>query len=305
LRRAFFRIALVTLVAGALFSCAGRGGVPDFDGQRAYRLLAEQCRMGPRFPGSEGHARELEWLKEELSKWTPEVTLQEFSFSSRVYGERLELTNVIASFGPKGKATVVLGAHWDTKRRAERDPDRLKTDEPVPGANDGASGVAVLLELARLMHSKQPSREIKVVLFDGEDVGNGEVPEEIGLGSRHFATNLESLPGAVIVIDMIGDKELEIYPELNSLEYSENLTRFLWRLAERMKLSGFRREPKHRVLDDHAPFLLRGVPAVLLIDIDYPYWHTTEDTPEKCSPESLEQVGELLVEFIYRGLPGL
>jgi Zn-dependent M28 family amino/carboxypeptidase len=184
-------------------------------------------------------------------------------------------------------------AHYDSRIYADHDPDQTKRQEPVPGANDGASGVAVLLELARTL----PSETVPVwlVFFDAED--NGKIPGwDWILGSRLFVKTIHIKPQAVIVVDMVGDNDLNIYMEEKS---DPDLTKEIWQLAQEMGYSQFFiKEIKHNIIDDHIPFIEAGIPAVDIIDIDYPYWHTTSDTNDKVSAQSLEIVGSTLWTWI-------
>jgi Zn-dependent M28 family amino/carboxypeptidase len=201
------------------------------------------------------------------------------------------IQNLVARRGDAAPQ-VILGAHYDCRIAADRDPGPGK-DAPVPGANDGASGVAVLLELARTL----PRNTVPVwlVFFDAED--NGGLPGwDWILGSRAFAPTLTSAPRAVVIVDMIGDADLDIYRELNS---TPALVDEVWAQADALGYGQFfRPEGKHSMLDDHTPFLEAGLPAVDIIDFDYPYWHTAADTADKVSPQSLEVVGRTLWAWI-------
>jgi Zn-dependent M28 family amino/carboxypeptidase len=190
---------------------------------------------------------------------------------------------------------IIIGAHYDTRMFADQDPDPAQHKNSVPGANDGASGVAVLLGLARSL--PKDTIPIWLVFFDTEDNGNTPGWDWI-LGSREFVKNNPVQPRAVIVLDMIGDADLNIYKERNS---NPGLTDGIWTTAKRLGYeSKFIPEYKHSMLDDHTPFLQAGIPAVDIIDFDYPYWHTTQDTPDKVSAESLQIVGETLYTWIIQ-----
>jgi Zn-dependent M28 family amino/carboxypeptidase len=216
----------------------------------------------------------------------------------------LQLTNVIAEFGSSfnsdghGKETLLLGAHWDTRPFSDRDSDPKKRSLPILGANDGASGVAVLLELAKIMGQNPPDIRVIIALFDGEDYGEDE--RMMFLGSKYFAKNMGSWkPDYGVVIDMVGDKKLSLPMEETSLLAAPSLVKELWKRAERLGLRAFQAKVGPAILDDHVPLINSGVACIDIIDLDYPYWHTTEDTVDKCSPESLEAVGKLLVDYIY------
>ncbi|MFL7795247.1 MAG: M28 family peptidase, partial [Anaerolineae bacterium] len=182
---------------------------------------------------------------------------------------------------------IIIGAHYDTRRSADMEDASV----PVMGANDGASGVAVLLELARTLDRNKLENEIWLTFFDAED--NGRLDDwEWCVGSRYMAQNLAITPESVVVVDMIGDADQNIYYERNS---DSVLQVRLWDIAAALGYSDtFIDEYGYAIYDDHRPFIDRGIPAVDIIDFDYPYWHTTQDTPDKVSAESLERVGRVL-----------
>jgi len=203
------------------------------------------------------------------------------------------ITNLIASRGEDGQY-ILLGAHYDTRIFADLDPDPGLRNSPVPGANDGGSGVAVLLEMARILPDDL-HMPVQIVFFDAED--NGGIGDwDWILGSRAFVKQLEIPPEAAIIVDMVGDADLKIYKEYNS---NDDLIEQIW---EKARLLGydevFLSEYKFSVLDDHTPFIEAGIPAVDIIDLDYPYWHTTADTADKVSVESLQIVGDTLLAWI-------
>ena len=257
-----------------------------FDGDRAYADVQAQVDMGPRTPGSEGHAKVREWMRAELESagWVVEVQETE-RMGHPIY-------NIIAKRNDEAPQ-VILAAHYDTRLAADQDPDESKRTEPVPGANDGASGVAVLLELARTL--PKDTEPIWLVFFDAEDNGNIDGWDWL-LGSRAFVEEVPVQPQAVVVLDMIGDADLNIFLEQNS---NPTLSAEIWSKAAELGYEDkFIQTRKYSMLDDHTPFLEKGIPAVDIIDFDYPYWHTTEDTPDKVSAESLSAVGNTLWHWI-------
>ena len=259
-----------------------------FDGQRAYADVQTQVAFGSRVPGTEGHAKALEWIRAELESAGWQVEIQ----SSEALGHPVKNIVAIRSDQPP---QFIIGAHYDTRMFADQDPDPAQHTTYVPGANDGASGVSVLLGLARSL--PKATVPIWLVFFDTEDNGNIEGWDWI-LGSREFVKNNPIQPRAAIVVDMIGDADLNVYKERNS---NPELTNAIWAAAKELGyVSKFIPEYKYSMIDDHTPFLQAGIPAVDLIDFDYPYWHTVQDTPDKVSAESLQTVGETLRTWVMQ-----
>lgn len=280
--------ALLALVAGwYIVSFINREPDPvSFDSSRAYADVQTQVDFGPRIPGTDGHAKIRAWMQAELESegWTVELHETE-RMGHPVY-------NLIAKRG-EADPQIILGAHYDTRMIADHDPQPTNLNKPVPGANDGASGVAVLLELARTL--PEDSVPVWLVFFDTEDNGRIEGWDWI-LGSRAFAEEIPVRPEAVVIVDMIGDADLNIYLEQNS---DIAIRTEIWGIAAQLGYGDkFINEEKYSMLDDHTPFLEAGIPAVDIIDFDYPYWHTTQDTPDKVSAESLGAVGNTLLTWI-------
>lgn len=260
---------------------------PEFDGSRAYQDVIHQVEFGPRYPGSEGHEQIVAWIQEQLSTAGWDTSVQETTALGH------PIRNIIARKG-EGDPWIILGAHYDTRLYADQDPDLQARELPVPGANDGGSGVSVLLELARVLPSDL-DKKIWLVFFDAED--NGNIPGwDWILGSQAFVENLEGQPDQVVVVDMVGDADLNLYLERNS---DPSLAMQIWEIAAALGYADqFIQEPKYRMIDDHTPFLQAGITAVDIIDFDYPYWHTTEDTTDKLSSQSLDAVGETLLAWL-------
>jgi Zn-dependent M28 family amino/carboxypeptidase len=207
------------------------------------------------------------------------------------------IQNIVAKRGDESPQ-IIIGAHYDTRMFADNDPDPANHSLPVPGANDGASGVAVLLELARTL--PQDTVPVWLVFFDAEDNGRIDGWDWI-LGSTEFVKNNPLQPQAVVIVDMIGDADLNIYKEKNS---NAELTDEIWEIAQELGYeSVFIPEYKYSILDDHTPFLRAGIPAIDIIDFDYPYWHTLQDVPENVSAASLKAVGETLHTWVIRQTP--
>lgn len=258
-----------------------------FDGTRAYRDVQTQVNFGARLPNSEAHARTVNWIQSELraAGWEPYIQQAE------ILGHPIR--NVVAARGSR-RPWVILGAHYDSRAHADRDPNPENRNLPVPGGNDGASGVAVLLELARVLPAQSAGR-VTLVFFDAEDQGDLPGWDWI-LGSRAFADALQGTPDAVIVVDMIGDADLQIFYERSS---SAGLRESIWDAAHALGYGEtFKPQIRHHILDDHTPFLQKNLKAADLIDFDYPYWHTIEDTADKVSPASLQAVGDTLLFWL-------
>jgi Zn-dependent M28 family amino/carboxypeptidase len=283
-------IVILLIIVAAWYALAflKPAEVESFDGQRALADVEAQVAFGPRTPGSSGHAQVLDWMRMELSDAGWDSRIQ----SAEMLGHPVQ--NVIAYRGDE-LPQIILGAHYDTRMFADNDPDPAKKLEPVPGANDGASGVAVLLELARVL--PEDSLPIWLVFFDAEDNGRIEGWDWI-LGSQAFVDELNFHPEAAIIVDMIGDADQNIYIERNS---NPELVQEIWGIAAELGYGqSFISTPKYSMLDDHTPFLEAGIPAVDIIDFDYPYWHTVADTVDKVSTQSLEAVGRTLEAWLAR-----
>ncbi len=297
-------IRLLTTLLFLAFGCGPSG--PDFDEDHAFEYLVAQCDFGPRNPGSEGYYACLDFIINELDQSADDIILQDFRYQEQRYRKRYDLQNIIARFNPDASFQTIISAHWDTRPWADQEDNRRDRNQPIIGANDGASGVAVLLELAKIMGETPPPIGVNLVFFDGEDLGVPGENETYCQGSRYFAKNLPiPRPDEAINLDMVGDKQLHIPVEKYSLEYNPNLVRYLWGRADDMGLDAFDITPQYAIYDDHVPLHeIAGIPAIDLIDFKYPnpyanFWHTMNDVPENCSAESLEQVGKLMVDYIY------
>ncbi len=258
-----------------------------FDGQAALEDVKQQVGFGPRLPGSQAHAQTVAYICSQLEKSGWSVEVQDTSWNGT------PVQNVIAKHG-SGSPWIILGAHYDTREWADQDPNPANRAKPVPGANDGASGVAVLLELARSLPNNLHG-QIWLVFFDMEDDGGINGQDWI-MGSQAFVSQLSGKPDAAVIVDMVGDANLNIYKERNS---TPALTDQIWQSAAQLGYDG-KFIPKYRysMEDDHTPFLAAGIPAVDIIDFDYPYWHTVQDTVDKVSATSLQTVGDVLYHWL-------
>jgi hypothetical protein len=287
------RIVASLAFASVLVACGvSAAAARAFNGEEALRLAEEQLAFGPRFPGSEGHAAIQTWIGERLRDSGWQVERQEFSNAG------VALANLAASRGESDGPRILLGAHYDTRPVA--DQDALDPSSPVPGANDAASGVAVLLELARVLPDDAYGCDVRLAFFDAED--SGRLPGwEWGMGSRLMANTLDEAPAAVVVVDMVGDRDLRLPRERTS---TPGLVESIWASAREAGSPGFVDEAGPGVIDDHTAFLDLGYPAADIIDFSYPYWHTTQDTLDKISAESLAQVGRALQLWLEQTCTG-
>jgi Zn-dependent M28 family amino/carboxypeptidase len=279
-------------MSGVLLGCRP-SGPEHFDGDLAFEHVVAQMEIGPRHPGSRGGERTGDYIVRQLRRLGWEVQEQRFEYKG------VDLRNIV---GVRGEGPAVLfGAHYDTRPLADHDPDPTRRDEPVPGANDGASGVAVLLELARVLARVDLDVEVRLAFFDAEDSGQIDGWRWC-VGSSYMARNLPegTWPEYVVIVDMIGDADQQVFWEHNSdpLLQSE-----IWDLADELGYGEvFSPTYRYAIMDDHVPFIQEGLRAVDLIDFDYPYWHTVADTIDKVSPLSLERVGRILEEMVRRKL---
>lgn len=289
---------------------AARGAQPapeelKFDSATAWRHLIKQTEFGPRFSGSEAHKATRDWLVDRLKESCENVRTQEFTHQWSVGDKKITMWNVIGEVNWKdAKTRVLLLAHWDTRPYADQDPDDRNRSKPIVGANDGASGVAVLLELMNALKGRLPKDlGVMVLLTDGEDLGPSL--QEMFLGAAHFAKNMPTpKPDYGILLDMIGDKDLRVPIERNSYAYAPKLVRELYAHAAKVGLADtFPNQFGPWIEDDHIPLNEAGLPTVDLIDFTYEPWHTIHDTPDKCSAESLGKVGKLMETWLLKAPP--
>jgi len=265
-----------------------------FNGKNAYSYLEKQLSFGPRTPGSKGHDDFVAWASEELSTMGWDVRFQKGTYQDH------PLTNIIASRNDSEEDLpwILLGAHYDTRLFADSDADPANRSQPVLGANDGASGVSVLLELASAL-PKDLNKKVWIVLFDAEDQGRIPGWDHWCIGSTLLAQYFEKedkKPDAVVIVDMIGDQDLQLYRESNS---TPSLMDEIWNVAEEEGYGGiFKNEEKYSIQDDHVPFINIGIPAVDLIDFQFDAWHTISDDIRNVSEKSLAIVGSVLYTWI-------
>lgn len=281
-------------------------GRPTFDGAPAMELVREQVELGPRVPGMEGHRAQLDWMLARLDSLAPDVVADTFGHTTEG-GDTLTLTNVLARFRPEETRRILFLAHWDTRPRSDQAADSSLHDTPVPGANDGASGTAVLLHLATLLNEAPPPMGVDLLLVDGEDYGPGT--DDMFLGAKRYAERLDDMdvrPIYGVLLDMVGDADPLFPVEGYSAQYASAVVRKIRRVVERLGYTEtFPDRVGQEVGDDHIPLIEAGLPTANIIDFEYgpdhAYWHTPNDVPEHMSAETLGMVGEVVTELIYSG----
>lgn len=278
-----------------------------FDGRRAYGYLEQLCALGPRMSGSEGMRKQQELLAAHFRAGGATVQWQRFRARQPLGGGHVRMANLVCSWHPDRAQRILLCAHYDTRPLPDRDRDpRRRRDGTFVGANDGASGVAVLMELAAPIATLSSPYGVDIVLFDGEEFVYDERRDPYFLGSTWFARKYVSDPPAHpyrwgILLDMVGDADLQIYQERHSMTWPDTrpLVLQLWAVAERLGRDEFISRKKHTVRDDHLKLRnIARIPTCDIIDFDYPFWHTEADTPSKCSAHSLAAVGCVLFEWL-------
>jgi glutaminyl-peptide cyclotransferase len=283
-----------------------------FNGERAFEHLKEICEIGPRISGTEGMRKQQELVTRHFEELGAKVIRQEFAIRHPETGQRTELANLIVEFHPDRKDRILLCAHYDTRPYPDQDPDPAKRRDPFIGANDGASGVALLMELGTHMADFESRYGVDFVLFDAEELIYDSDRDKYFIGSEHFARDYVANPPRHkyhygILLDMVADKELQLYLERNSIGIASvrPLTLSIWSTAARLGVKEFIAQPGHLVIDDHLSLInIAGIPTCDIIDFDYPrpgrlnYWHTTRDVPENCSALSLAKVGWVVHEWL-------
>lgn len=308
------RMLLLFLAAPFLAGCNGAGAsgdgslrseraaaaIPEFRADTAFSYLETQVGFGPRVPGSPGHASQLAWMTEFLRARADTVILQPFSHEA-TDGTGLGMTNVYARFLPELRDRILVVAHWDTRPTADMETDPDRRARPIPGANDGGSGTAVLLELANVLSRNSPPVGVDLLFVDGEDYGPGE--RDMYLGAKHFAaTNPAYRPLYGLLLDMVGDQNPVFPVEGNSRESAPEVVERVWRMAEEMGHgAAFPRRDGGWITDDHVYLNRAGIRTIDIIDFDYAHWHMLSDDLSNVSPRGLGIVGSVVTALIYRG----
>ncbi|MCX6570978.1 MAG: M28 family peptidase [Candidatus Aminicenantes bacterium] len=307
--------ALIILVA--VFSlCSGESKL-GFDASSAYGFVKKQVEFGPRVPNTPAHAACADWLVKTLKQWTPDVVVQ--AFQAKAYdGRVLDGKNIVASFNAEAKDRILLCAHWDSRPFADHDPDPANHFRPVMGANDGASGVGVLLEVARQLSLRKPAAGVDILLLDLEDFGEhrnwrGAAKDSWALGSQYWARNPHR-PGYRarfgILLDMVGASDAVFPMEGTSMSYAPAVMKKVWETARGLGLSKyFLAREADPLIDDHLYInTIAGIPTVDIIHYDtekqgFPAsWHTAGDTLDKIDVDTLKAVGQVVLAMIFQGI---
>lgn len=272
----------------------------EFSGPTALKYVEQQLAFGPRIPNTPGHQKTGDWLLRELRARADTVIVQEIRHRTGK-GQTLQLRNFFARFRPAATDRILYLAHWDTRPFADKSPNLGQQRLPVPGANDGASGVAVLLGVADALKAKPPTIGVDLLFVDGEDYGDFADSTETLIGSRYFAQHLP--PGYTtlfaVLFDMVGDRDLEIIEEGFSAQNAPEVVQRVWNTAEERGYGRyFVKRVGQALTDDHVPLQQAGIRAIDVIDFDFPYHHTTEDTLDKVSAQSLQIVGDVAVALV-------
>lgn len=293
-------VAAAIVPAFSILGCDNAFDPPPHSGESALADARAQVAMGPRVPGTPAHREARAWIVSRLEEAGGVPAVQAVVDTGFPLPEVDTLYNVQARFGPPNGPYLLLGAHYDTRPWADQDPDPVRHDTPVPGGNDGASGVAVLLEVARACAQRPPPLGVVVAFFDGEDAGRSDRPEDFCRGSRAFVRRLpHPYPLHVIIVDMVGRPDATFHPEGNSQRAVPSLVDRLWSGAGKVRAESFQEGVRHFVYDDHVPFIEAGIPAADIIDLDDPAWHTTGDDADNLDAGTLEEVIRVLLWHVY------
>jgi glutaminyl-peptide cyclotransferase len=286
---------------------AGSEKEVPFDGKRAMQYLEAICKIGPRISGSEGMRRQQQLLEKHFKDLGATVTYQRFTAKQKSQRQPVEMANLIVSYHPERKRRIILCSHYDTRPIADQEPDPRRWREPFLSANDGGSGVALLMELGRHFKDLQLQVGLDLVFFDGEEYIHDSERDVYFFGSKHFAQDYArnrkktmSYIGAVL-LDMVAGKGATFPIEQNSWLKASPLVKEVWGIAAELKCDAFTRGfSRFAVEDDHIPLNQAGIPAIDIIDFDYPHWHRLSDVPKNCSPEPMEQVARVCGVWVQR-----
>lgn len=296
-------VGMVAAAVGvAALACGARAKPPvrEFDGAKAFGYLQQQVQFGYRVPGTPPHEQTGDWILAQLKTRADTVWVQDIQHRM-ASGKTIHLRNIFARFQPQAAERILYLAHWDTRPTADQATDSADRRKPVLGASDGASGVAVLLGVADALKAKPPTVGVDLLFVDGEDYGNFADSNDVLIGSRWFAEHQP--PGYPplfgVLFDMVGDKNLDINVEGNSQASAPEVVDRVWKTANAMGYGDiFIPQVRFTLIDDHVSLQKAGIHTIDVVDFNYPYWHTTEDTLDKVSAGSLQVVGDVAVALV-------
>lgn len=283
-----------------------KSGAVDFDAKRAMGYLEDICKIGPRISGTKGMKKQQELIEKHFKKHGGKVTYQKFTARQRSVRKPVEMANMVVSYHPDRKNRVILCSHYDTRPIADQEPMRKRWQEPFVSANDGGSGVALLMELAHHMKDIKTNVGVDFVFFDGEEYIYDPEDDEYFFGSKHFAKEYRKIKHktkylGAILLDMVAGQNAVFPQERNSIVRAGRLVKEVWGIAAELKCNTFaNRLSKVEVLDDHIPLNQAGIPAIDIIDFDYKHWHRLTDVPKNCSGEPMRQVAQVCSVWLQR-----
>ena len=289
------------MTVGLLLACSSGGEAAlQLDGAVALSYVEAQMNFGDRIPNTEAHRRTGDWILAHLQSRADSTEVQQFTHVTAA-GDTLHLRNFIASFRPGLSERILFLAHWDTRPVADKDTNLGRRRLPTPGANDGASGVAVLLGIADELEKEPPAFGVDLLFVDGEDYGDWTARTDVLLGSKYFSANLPEgyQPLYAVLFDMVGDADLQIPKEGYSVDGAPEVVDRVWQKARDLGWGSiFRQDVGTWVTDDHIPLQQAGIRAIDVIDFTYPPHHTTDDTLDKISARSLAIVGSVALALV-------
>lgn len=291
--------------------------IGDFLADSAYEHIARQVSFGPRVPGSEGHRACREYIINTLKEYAADSIIVQDAEVTAYNGDKLPITNILAQYNPAETRRVLLVAHWDTRPWADMEPNEELRNQPILGANDGGSGVGVLLEIARNFNLRDPEAGVDLLFVDAEDYGNSSAFDEKTdtwcLGTQHWVDNMPYKDGASrpvygILLDMVGGRNARFHQEMFSLENARNITAKVWSEAASLGYGDvFISSPGGAVTDDHIFLNRAGIPTTDIIETlnvqtssFAPTWHTHNDNLENIDKRSLEAVGRTVLNVVYK-----
>jgi glutaminyl-peptide cyclotransferase len=273
----------------------------EFDGAKALGYVNAQLTFGARVPGSAAHRNAGDWLVAELRKRADTVIVQTWTHTT-ADGRRLPMRNILARFSPRAERRVLYLAHWDSRPISEKAADPARRNEPVPGANDGASGVAILLGVADALSARPAAVGVDLLFVDGEDWGDFDTNTDVLIGSRYFARNLPGAgyrPEFGILFDMVGRPDARFEFESHSMRAAQDVVQLVWATAARLgHRDYFPNREYGAITDDHVPLIEVGMKVIDVIDLDYAWHHTPDDTADKVSQATLQVVGDVAITVL-------